>query len=792
MKRTALVLLPLAAGFVASSALAETPARVHLDGTLATEDGQPVSASVALVFRLYESAEAVDALWTERHGEVDVLDGAFAVALGSVEPLEVGWFDRGEPLYAGVTVEEEGGGGEEMAPRAELGGGFWALRAAEADVAGTVSDVEGLAGEVADALVGDEEYLAAVRGPRGEPGPSGDDGEDGAPGAAGQDGSPGQDGAPGAAGADGADCWAATGDQDGDGDEDGWDCVWAAVCPGPAAEVEDVDDSGEVDLEDCRELLRGAAGADGQDGAPGQDGSPGADGQDGQDGAPGPEGPQGPPGLSEVSPGLLTSEREVEVAAAGGPWGNASFDSSVEVELAGPVQSVSVYLEYSHEDLTEVEMVLRAPSGASVRLHSGEEGVELTGWSGEGWEPSEALAALAEEEASGEWVLALTDASPFENPGVLAAWSLRLEVQSSTDVVVGGALLVGDEDVGAALAALSARLWCAEHCHPLSFDECVEGRCDGAAQTCVEAGAVEDGTPCDRGHSQCRGGTCLECGGSGCPVHPLGWAVACNARAHCEYAPADDPLLAEVWVPAGVMPMGSPDDENPRHADESPVHDVTFAAGFWMGKHEVTVLQYEACDAAGCTAPSVQDWDGAGWGLNTVAERPTHPQNGLQWQQAADYCAWREMRLPTEAEWEYAAKGPVHRKYPWGDGPEPTCANDTAVFNEAGGEAGYGCGGGGTAPVGSKPAGASWSGALDMSGNVWEWVEDRWHTSYADDGTRPDDGSAWTENPSGSARVFRGGSFAYSPAFLRAAERASGAPSSRYAALGCRCLRPFP
>jgi len=304
------------------------------------------------------------------------------------------------------------------------------------------------------------------------------------------------------------------------------------------------------------------------------------------------------------------------------------------------------------------------------------------------------------------------------------------------------------------------------------------GEHDDGCGGVVDCGGCGEGIPCVEGR-------CLACDGVVCPAHPEGWAAVCNVRDHCEYAPADDPLLAEVWVPPGVMPMGSPGGEDPRHADESPVHEVTFAVGFWIGKHEVTVAQYEACPE--CTDPSVADWPGRN-GLNTVANgRSDHPQNGLQWQQAIDYCTWRGMRLPSAAEWEYAAKGPVHREYPWGDVPEPTCANGTAVFNEAGGEAGYGCGDGGTAPVGSKPAGASWSGALDMSGNLWEWAQDCWHGDY---NGAPADGSAWTVDCSGSYRVIRGGGFGDSPESRRAAERNYATPTYWNANIGSRCLSP--
>ena len=314
---------------------------------------------------------------------------------------------------------------------------------------------------------------------------------------------------------------------------------------------------------------------------------------------------------------------------------------------------------------------------------------------------------------------------------------------------------------------------------------------------CVDGPLPDVPEACNGRDDDCDGevdeGCTSGCGGVDCPAHPEGWPAGCNARGHCEYTPAEDPLAAEVWVPPGVMPMGSPDAEDPRDADEGPVHAVTFAVGFWIGKHEVTVAQYEACRGRPCGDPSVADYGGQN-GLYTVGNgRSNHPQNGLQWQQAIDYCTWREMRLPSEAEWEYAAKGPVHRKYPWGDGPEPTCDNGTAVFDEAGihGDGGDGCDAGGTAAVGSKPAGASWTGALDMSGNLWEWVEDCWHNGYVDDGTRPEDGSAWTDNCSGLNRVFRGGSYNGPAQGLRAAERYDFAPTLQGANTGCRCLRPF-
>jgi len=219
---------------------------------------------------------------------------------------------------------------------------------------------------------------------------------------------------------------------------------------------------------------------------------------------------------------------------------------------------------------------------------------------------------------------------------------------------------------------------------------------------------------------------------------------------------------------------------------------VTFAKGYFIGKYEIVVAQYEACKAANpgkCTPADTTDWNGNGWGTNMSANgRPEHPQNGLTWQQAKDFCAWvaPNGRLPSEAEWEYAATGPIHLKYPWGNSPDPTCSNNTAVFNQAGGTGGYGCGQGGTWKVGSKTAGAAWSGALDMSGNLWEWNEDWYHSSYTG---APADGSAWVD-PAGSNRVGHGGSFDHGAVYGRAARRHHGTPGYRDAAHGGRCLRP--
>jgi formylglycine-generating enzyme required for sulfatase activity len=285
------------------------------------------------------------------------------------------------------------------------------------------------------------------------------------------------------------------------------------------------------------------------------------------------------------------------------------------------------------------------------------------------------------------------------------------------------------------------------------------------------------------------------CGGIKCP-QLNGYEISCNEQHKCEYTNWDQEghHKWDVWiyVPPGSFDMGGPAEEGGTDA-ERPIHTVSFKTGYFISKYEIVVEQYESClsDEGKCSAPSTETWDGEGWGVNSSFNgRSSHPQNGITWQQSQDFCGWVVSggRLPSAAEWEYAASGPMHRKYPWGDGPEPSCSNNTAVFNEAGGTDGYGCGAGGTLPVGSQTAGTAWSGALDMSGNLWEWVADYYHDSY--DGA-PTDGSAWVK-PTHSMRVRRGGGFNHPATHLRAAENNANPPGYMDASHGARCVRPVP
>ena len=304
--------------------------------------------------------------------------------------------------------------------------------------------------------------------------------------------------------------------------------------------------------------------------------------------------------------------------------------------------------------------------------------------------------------------------------------------------------------------------------------------------------------------------TCeVDCGECPCVIDECpdlaGYNKACNTRNHCEYTrtePTEDWHQWDVWiyVPPASFEMGSVGEGGSE--DETPVHMVTFDAGFMIAKYETVVQQYQACngeDPDACSTPSTADWTGSGWGTNywedgvdpndgsnIFHERINHPQNGVTWQQAKDFCQWVAPggRLPSEAEWEYAATGTAHTKYPWGDEPEPSCSNDTAVFNDGR----YGCSSGGTWPVGSKLAGLSRCGALDMTGNLWEWCEDWRHDSYAD---APASGEPWV-SPPGTKRIIRGGGFDHGAANMRTAKRNSTWPTDFGGGNGVRCVRPVP
>lgn len=220
--------------------------------------------------------------------------------------------------------------------------------------------------------------------------------------------------------------------------------------------------------------------------------------------------------------------------------------------------------------------------------------------------------------------------------------------------------------------------------------------------------------------------------------------------------------MEQVFVPAGEFEMGAADKEK----NEKPVHTV-YVDGFWIDKYEVSNAQYQQCVLAGkCTD--------VGYRNTVVADFPvTDPS----WDDAVAYCAMMGKRLPTEAEWEKAARGTDGRNFPWGN-EAPSCrlANygDCAVNRLE-------------VKVGSYPAGASPYGALDMAGNVWEWVSD-W---YQEDYYSISPYSNPTGPESGVEKVVRGGGFYYAEGgyYIRTTVRFGFTPTDQ-PTVGFRCLSP--
>ncbi|MBM4280901.1 MAG: formylglycine-generating enzyme family protein [Deltaproteobacteria bacterium] len=217
-----------------------------------------------------------------------------------------------------------------------------------------------------------------------------------------------------------------------------------------------------------------------------------------------------------------------------------------------------------------------------------------------------------------------------------------------------------------------------------------------------------------------------------------------------------------VALDAGVLQMGWKVGE----PDEFPQHKVTLAP-FLIDRTEVTLGNYRRCvEARTCKAPQVP---GDGW--ETTEQ---HPVVGVTWLDAKRYCEWVNRRLPTEAEWEMAARRGHDGAYPWGGKAGPGTAN------LRGGEDGFER----TAPVGSFPRGATKAGVVDLAGNAAEWVFDWYDATWY--GKSPEGDPTGPEAPTGQ-RVVRGGSWADPNHLARGSARGALDPNVSNNAVGFRC-----
>lgn len=239
--------------------------------------------------------------------------------------------------------------------------------------------------------------------------------------------------------------------------------------------------------------------------------------------------------------------------------------------------------------------------------------------------------------------------------------------------------------------------------------------------------------------------------------------IGCDKRCR-RFEPSGSEFVA---IPPGSFEMGCVPGDDKCLGDEEPRHRVTLTKGFWLQTTEVTVAQYRKFARA-----TSRPWREA----ELAALGDDHPVVCVTWEDAAAYCRWAGGRLPTEAEWEYAARGGQDGQiYPWGN----AASHDRANYGQTGGRDIWER----TSPVASFPPNGY--GLYDMSGNVYEWCADWYAETYYGQSPAVD-----PQGPtSGQDRVVRGGSFEFIPAAVRSSSRLPWPPTLTMDLIGFRCLR---
>lgn len=271
-----------------------------------------------------------------------------------------------------------------------------------------------------------------------------------------------------------------------------------------------------------------------------------------------------------------------------------------------------------------------------------------------------------------------------------------------------------------------------------------------------------------------------------CLVSFVGWVTAAAAQDSVQPEVGVEPAVGDirvdghgveqVYVPAGCFLMGITSEqadavkaENPpawvsrELPSEQPQHEVCLSAGYWIDRYEVTNATFQAfADAGGYTTPTYWSQQGQRWlDRQDISSLPApcegqdtaeNPRTCVTWYEAEAYANWRGGALPTEAQWEWAARGPEDSLYPWGD--EWDAARANVVDSD------------GLVPVGSYPDGVSWVGAYDLAGNAMEWAKNWWTPNYRgaehDDPTGPENGRIkperggwWGSNPFVARSTYR-------------------------------------